>query len=936
MTNKIFLILTLFTISNIANIYAQKCKQGDQDSIPPPCKSCPPQRSDSTETPVVYPIDPNEIIGVKGYDTLQWIKSTEQLSYTIYFENDPDFATAPAQKVEVRFAFDEKADMYSFGLGSFGFGSFVFPVEGVPNIYQQRLDVRDSLDIYVDVVAGLDVVKKEAFWIFSSIDPATGLAPLEAMKGFLPVNDKEKHNGEGFVTFFMKPATDAVTRDSIHAVASIVFDTNEAIETNVWVNTLDAAPPASQLQGTQDNTDQSLYHLSFNAADDANGSGVKQVIVYYSENKAPYKELAVCRPDSILDFTLETSGEYTFYSTAEDHTGNREANKETPDFIINANTAPTDLLLSNTIFSDDIALNGFIAELSAIDAESNSSFEYALAEGDGAIHNDLFRVSGSQLQTVASFKCAENTEYQIRLGVTDAGGLRFEKTFSLQLNQVLLKPEPVSLPVAICEGNSYDFFGTLYSQTGSYTYRKEKEFTCDSVYILNLTVNPYPSTPVVSVEGTHTLVSSALNGNQWYDENGPVEGATEPAFTPLVTGWYYVTTSSETCESAPSTTYYVNLSDETRLQWDFAQYWNWISINTSEAIGIQSFLNPVKAQVDRIKGAGSESIYDSESGFSGDLTALSAQHSYKLKVNDPTSLILQGSVCSVTETTIDLQKGWNWIGYLPVVEFASKEALSNLSAESGEVIKNQTDFAVFDGQKWVGTLTRLKPGEGYMYHAASAKSLTYSPVRAVQVENPELRASENITWEFNNHRYRDNMNIIARLYVNDQTPESGIFTVGAFQGEECRGIAQSVDGKLFITVHGETPDENITFRAIENASQQTYNINETLLFADTIKGDLNQPFRLNITGTNIPDVAVPSFTVYPNPVRNKLYISGIDCNIIKTVKILSVSGNVVSVTDSPVCEQGLDVAFLADGSYIIAIATEEGMFYRKFIKSRIK
>ncbi|MDR2626689.1 MAG: T9SS type A sorting domain-containing protein, partial [Dysgonamonadaceae bacterium] len=764
------------------------------------------------------------------------------------------------------------------------------------------------------------------------IDPATGLAPLEAMKGFLPVNDKEKHNGEGFVTFFMKPVADAATRDSIRAVASIVFDTNEAIETNVWVNTLDAAPPASQLQGARDNNDQSLYHLSFNATDDANGSGVKQIMVYYSENKAPYKELAVCRPDSVLDFTMETSGEYAFYSIAEDHTGNREANKETPDFAINANTAPTDILLSNTVFNDDIALHGFIAELSAIDAESNPRFEYALAEGDGAIHNDLFRVSGSQLQTATPFKCAEDTEYQIRLGVTDAGGLHFEKAFTLQLNQILLKPEPVSFSVAICEGDSYDFFGTSYSQTGSYTYRKEKEFTCDSVYVLNLTVNPYPSAPVVTVEGTHTLVSSALNGNQWYDENGPVEGATEPAFTPVVTGRYYVTASGETCESAPSATYYVNLSDETRLQWDFAQYWNWISINTSEAIGVQSLLNPVKTQVDRIKGAGSESIYDSGSGFSGNLTALSAQHAYKLKMNDPATLILQGSVCSIAETTIDLQKGWNWIGYLPVVEFASKEALANLTAESGEVIKNQNDFAVFDGQKWVGTLTRLKPGEGYMYLAASAKSLTYSPVRAVQVEDPGLRDSEILTWEFDSHRYRDNMNVIARLYVNNQTPESGIFTVGAFQGDECRGIGEYAGGKLFITVHGEIPGENITFRAIENASQQIYDINETLVFADTVKGDLNQPFQLNLKGTNIPNVAAPSFIVYPNPVRNKLYISGIDRNKVETVKILNVSGNVVSVTDNAVCEQGLDVTSLAEGSYIIAVATEEGMLYRKFIK----
>ena len=506
--------------------FAQKCNQGNQDPPKLPCDTCPPLPGDSTDTPVVYPKDPNEIIGVKGYDSLQWVKVTEQLSYTIYFENYPDFATAPAQKVEVRFAFDEKADMYSFGLGSFGFGPFVFPVEDAPNIYQQRLDVRDSLGIYVDVVAGLDVVKKEAFWIFSSIDPATGLPPLEAMKGFLPVNDKEKHNGEGFVSFVMKPVDDAATRDSIQATASIVFDTNDAISTNVWVNTIDAAPPVSLLQGVQDNTNPSLYHLSFTAADDTGGSGVRKITVYCSENKLPYKELAVCLPDSILDFSLENSGEYAFYCIAEDYTGNREANKETSDFIINSNTAPTDLLLSDTDFNDDIVLYGFIAELFAVDTETNSGFEYALAEGTGAIHNDLFRVSGSQLQAASTFKCAIDTEYKIRLSATDIGGLKVEKAFVLKMNHVLIHPVQVDMQVVVCEGDNYNFHGTAYNQTGIYTFRKENEFTCDSVYVLSLTVNPYPAAPSVTVEGTHTLVSSALNGNQWYDENGAIEGAT--------------------------------------------------------------------------------------------------------------------------------------------------------------------------------------------------------------------------------------------------------------------------------------------------------------------------------------------------------------------------------------------------------------------------
>ncbi len=143
-------------------------------------------KGDGLDIPVYQPKDPNEIIGPQGYDdSLHWVSTSAPLGYTIYFENDPEFATANAQKVEVRYTLDENADIYSFGLGTFGFGSFVFSVEDAPAIYQKRLDIRDSLGIYVDVVAGIDVTKREVFWLFSSIDPATNCR-LPCIRGQTP------------------------------------------------------------------------------------------------------------------------------------------------------------------------------------------------------------------------------------------------------------------------------------------------------------------------------------------------------------------------------------------------------------------------------------------------------------------------------------------------------------------------------------------------------------------------------------------------------------------------------------------------------------------------------------------------------------------------------------------------------------------------------
>jgi hypothetical protein len=295
----------------------------------------------------------------------------------------------------------------------------------------------------------------------------------------------------------------------------------------------------------------------------------------------PYKELAVCLPDSILDFSLENSGEYAFYSIAEDYTGNREANKETPDFIINSNTAPADLQLSNTLFTDDIPLSGFIGEFSTVDAEGDQQFVYELAEGEGAIHNDLFIISGSQLLTGNSFKCYNADVFRIRVKTTDVGGLSLEKAFTLNVYHVFESVEPASISAVICEGESYAFFDQTYSQTGTYTHIKPNTHTCDSVYTLDLRVNPLPAKPIVTLDDK-TLSSSAVAGNQWYDLDGKIEGAVFQVYTPEKEGTYYVIITSGNCISEKSDNVNVYFGN---------------NISTISLQGIYLYPNPAKGMI---------------------------------------------------------------------------------------------------------------------------------------------------------------------------------------------------------------------------------------------------------------------------------------------------------------------------------------------------
>lgn len=297
---------------------------------------------DSINIDRLHAVDPNEISGPLGYDTARWVSIKDNLGYTIFFENDPDFATAPAQVVEIRFPVDPKLDIFSLRLNDFGFGFFTYSPPPNSATYTERLDVIDSLGVYVDVTAGIDVVKKEAFWIFESIDPATGLAPEDARTGFLPVNDTTINiyndtlpkRGEGFVSFTIRPNKNDVTGDSIQAQASIIFDINAPLETNVWNNLVDAVAPVSALNPLPETSETPSILLEWSGVDDTTAVGVSHYEIYVSENGGDFYLYQDNVDTTALVFIGVEGSTYAFFTRAVDNVGNKEALKGVGEYSV--------------------------------------------------------------------------------------------------------------------------------------------------------------------------------------------------------------------------------------------------------------------------------------------------------------------------------------------------------------------------------------------------------------------------------------------------------------------------------------------------------------------------------------------------------------------------------------------------------------------------
>ena len=76
---------------------------------------------------------------------------------------------------------------------------------------------------------------------------------------------------------------------------------------------------------------------------------------------------------------------------------------------------------------------------------------------------------------------------------------------------------------------------------------------------LTVTVVPLPATPVITAN-ENILHSDAVSGNQWYNQDGIIPGATDQDFTAIADGDYYVVVTDGECSSAPSNVLQVIIS----------------------------------------------------------------------------------------------------------------------------------------------------------------------------------------------------------------------------------------------------------------------------------------------------------------------------------------------------------------------------------------
>ena len=283
--------------------------------------------SDTLQTDAV---DPNFISGPAGFGPNNFITGDSTIPYLIGFENKPT-ANAPAQQVVVTETLDVNLDLTTFQLGDFGFGNMTVhvPDDEDRQAYRRRIDASTTLGIYIDVNAALNPQTRIVTWTFTSLDPHTLDLPLDPGSGFLPPN-RTPPEGDGWVTYFVQPKAGLATGTLVSAQASVVFDTNAPVATNVYTNLLDTAAPTSHVNALPSIESNASFTVTW-AGNDGAGSGIATYDVFVAKDGGAFAPFVAGTTATSAVFQGATGHAYGFYSLATDNLGFREAAKTTAE-----------------------------------------------------------------------------------------------------------------------------------------------------------------------------------------------------------------------------------------------------------------------------------------------------------------------------------------------------------------------------------------------------------------------------------------------------------------------------------------------------------------------------------------------------------------------------------------------------------------------------
>lgn len=372
--------------------------------------------------------------------------------------------------------------------------------------------------------------------------------------------------------------------------------------------------------------------------------------------------------------------------------------------------------------------------------------------------------------------------------------------------------------------------------------------------------------------------------------------------------------------------------------------WTWISTNI--ASDKLSDLNKLLADGkwtsdDQVKNEQyGFASWTKRNGWMGQLTAIDNDQMYLVHSSQPQSLHISGPVVDPTSHKLTIRGAkadgtarWNYISYLPSDNFTLKEALAGYDAKEGDIVKSQTQMAMYSGNLgWIGSLTYMENGKGYMLQRQSQDDaqLQYPSKTSVGRKAKAVKSADEPTAYF---PYSANMTAVVE--VEGVELQQGDRLVSYVAGEP-RGYAEAIalpDGRtvFMLTIGGDKPEAvDVT---VERDGDVVAKAPSAVSYAaNSNVGTLSEPMRISFLGTE------GGLYIYPSPFYSQLKIRAtVDRDAYTDVYVSDMSGKrIVAWND---CNAGgnVDITWNAGntvpaGVYIVSIAVDGNVYSMKAIK----
>ena len=372
--------------------------------------------------------------------------------------------------------------------------------------------------------------------------------------------------------------------------------------------------------------------------------------------------------------------------------------------------------------------------------------------------------------------------------------------------------------------------------------------------------------------------------------------------------------------------------------------WTWISTNI--ASDKLSDLNKLLADGkwtsdDQVKNEQyGFASWTKRNGWMGQLTAIDNDQMYLVHSSQPQSLHISGPAVDPTSHKLTIRGAkadgtarWNYISYLPSDNFTLKEALAGYDAKEGDIVKSQTQMAMYSGNLgWIGSLTYMENGKGYMLQRQSQDDaqLQYPSKTSVGRKAKAVKSADDATAYF---PYSANMTAVVE--VEGVELQQGDRLVSYVAGEP-RGYAEAIalpDGRtvFMLTIGGDKPEAvDVT---VERDGDVVAKAPSAVSYAaNSNVGTLSEPMRISFLGTE------GGLYIYPSPFYSQLKIRAtVDRDAYTDVYVSDMSGKrIVAWND---CNTGgnVDITWNAGNSvpagvYIVSIAVDGNVYSMKAIK----